>query len=86
MSSKKAKPETRTCSFYAVGKSQKKLLAYDELDSWGDGSYFSDDVYMCDRYNAMEALSIAQEKKMKYYLVEITKTSNKHKIEISLMD
>ena len=74
----------RTCQFYAAGKSEKELLAYDEYDS-GSGRYFTDDAYMCDRYGYETAEEVAENKKLKVYLVTITKTGKNRKVEIDEM-
>ena len=64
---------TRTNFFYAVGKSETELFAYDEYDSQGSGIYFTDDAYMYERWNILDdAIAFAKEKKLNVYLVEIT--------------
>ena len=79
------KQTIKTCQFYAVGKSENELLAYDEYDSWGSGRYFTDDVLMCDRYNYSDAKEKTEGKGLNVYLVTITKNETSHKIEISEM-
>jgi hypothetical protein len=75
----------KTCQFYALGKSEKKLLAYDEYDSRGSGRYYTDDVYMCDRYTYSEAVEEAKKRNLKIYLVTITAENSEHKSEIGEM-
>ena len=79
------KKAAKTCQFYAVGKSEKELLAYDEYDSMGSGEYFTDDVLMCNRYTYSEADAEKDNNGLKIYLVTITKIGNSHKLEISEM-
>jgi len=79
------KIENPTCMFYAVGKSKKELLAYDNSIG-GAERFYTDDLFLCDRYNYMEAKLIALDRKIKFYLVEITKTAGKHNKKISVMD
>ena len=62
----------RVCQWYAVGSSCKGLLAYDEYDS-GSGSYYTDDLLMCNRYTASEAVEEAKKTDNNVYLVTITK-------------
>ena len=61
------------CTFYAIGKSENELLALDELDSKGDGNYFTDDIYLCRRYNRDEAFILALQKhpvfKEEYFII-----------------
>jgi len=73
--------ETRTCQFYAAGITKKELIAYDG----GAGYFYTGDLFLCRRYKYSEALITALERKIKFYLVEISKTNNKYKKEISLM-
>jgi hypothetical protein len=77
------KQETKTCQFYAIGKSETKLYAYDEYDSRGSGQYFTDDVFMCGRYICSEAEKSAKEKGLNIFLVTITKKNGAHKIEVA---
>ena len=64
---------TRTNLFYAAGKSETELFAYDEYDSQGSGIYFTDDAYMYERWNILDdAIAFAKEKNLNVYLVEIT--------------
>jgi hypothetical protein len=70
----------KTCQFYAVGKSENELSAYDEYDSWGSGHYFTDDVLMCDRYTFSEAEAEKEKRGLKIYLVTITKNEKSQKI------
>jgi len=87
MSYKKIKkPVTQTCTFYAVGKSEKKLLGYDEYDSHGSGSYFTDDLFMCNRYLFGEAYEAANREKLKRYEITITKTGSKYDTKIEDSD
>jgi hypothetical protein len=72
----------KTCRFYTVGKSEKRLLAYDEYDSRGSGRYYTDDVYMCDRFTYSEAEEEAKERNLKIYLVTIIPENEEHKTEI----
>ena len=76
-----AEPKTQVCSFYAVGKSEKELLAYDEYDSQGSGLYFTDDALMCDRYLSGEAMRIANEKKFKTFEVSIGKAGKGYDVK-----
>ena len=58
--------------FYAVGKSETELFAYDEYDSKGSGIYFTGDALMYERWNILEeAIETAKKHKLKVYLVEI---------------
>jgi len=41
---------TRTNLFYAVGKSETELFAYDEYDSRGSGVYFTGDTLMYEQW------------------------------------
>jgi hypothetical protein len=77
----------KVCQFYALGKSEKELDAYDEYDSWGSGRYFTDDVMMCERYTYSEAEERQKEKGLKIFLVTITKDgkSKPYKIEVGEM-
>ena len=75
----------KTCQFYAVGKSEKELLAHDEYDSWGSGRYYTDDVLMCNRYTYSEAEREKESKCLNVYLVTITKNEESHEIEIDEM-
>ena len=75
--------EKQVCSFYAVGKSEKELRAYDEYDSQGSGLYFTDDALMCERYLAQQAMQIANEKKLKTFEVIIGKAGNEYDIKLS---
>jgi len=77
--------KTRTCQFYAIGKSKKEMIAYDGHYD-GEGNYYTDDIYLCRRYNKNEAFILALERKIKFFLVEIAKTDGKDKIEISEME
>lgn len=63
---------TRTTLFYAIGKSETELYAYDEDDSRGDGVYFTDDNRLYERYSNLDkALETAKERGLNVYLVEI---------------
>jgi|GEM_PF-3800292 len=73
------------CTFYAIGKSQKELLAYDGSYD-GEGYFYTDDLFLCRRYNKNEAFIAALEMKFKFFLVEITKTDGNYKKEISEME
>jgi hypothetical protein len=77
----------RVCQFYALGKSEKELYAYDEYDSWGSGRYSTDDVMMCERYTYSEAEERQKENGLKIFLVTITKDekANTCKIKVSEM-
>ena len=81
---KSAQPEVRICCFYATGKTEKELLAYDEYDSNGDGRYFTDDTYMCDRYVYSEAQKIAKELNLNVFIVTITAIGKNKKTEIDI--
>ena len=76
------KPLTRICTFYAVGKSEKELLGFDEYDSHGSGLYFTDDLFMCNRYLFGKAYEIANREKLKKYDITITKTGKKYDTKI----
>jgi hypothetical protein len=74
---------TRTIFFYAPGKSEKELFAYDEYDSLGSGIYYTDDPLVFERYNVLEdAKKVAEEHKLTVYLVRITKNDDGHRIEV----
>ena len=75
----------KTCQFYALGKSEEELYAYDEYDSWGSGRYFTNDVFMCGRYTYSAAKTEKKKTGLKIYLVTITKAETTHNIEISEM-
>ena len=79
-------PITQTCTFYAVGKSEKELLAYDEYDSQGSGLYFTDDLFMCKRYLFGKAYEITNKEKLKRYNITITKTGKKYDTKIEDSD
>jgi hypothetical protein len=71
------------CLFYALGKSEKELLAADEYDSQGDGWYFTDDPLMWERYIiTAEAEAAAKVMNLTVYLVEIEKDGDAHRIRI----
>jgi len=77
--------EIRICQFYTIGKSKKELIAYD--DSYGgEGNYYTEDIFLCRRYNRDEAFITALERKFKFFLVKITKTDGKYKKDISEME
>jgi len=77
---------SQTCTFYAVGKSEKELLGYDEYDSHGSGCYFTDDLFMCNRYLFGKAFEIANREKLKRYEITITKTGKKYDAKIEDSD
>ncbi|MCL2212068.1 MAG: hypothetical protein FWB95_09125 [Treponema sp.] len=77
--------QTRTCQFYATGVCEKELRAYD--GSYGrEGYFFTNDIFLCSRCHYAEALIIALERKIKFFLVEIGKTDGEYKKEISEME
>jgi hypothetical protein len=57
----------------------------DEYDSWGSGKYFTDDVYMCDRFTYSEAQERAAENGLKLFHVAIAKNKEEYKITIVKM-
>ena len=64
----------RKNSFYALGKSEEELLAYDELDSNGSGDWFTNNLMMVWRYRYKDAIFESSEKlhlHLKVYLVEV---------------
>ncbi|MCL2185462.1 MAG: hypothetical protein FWB86_06385 [Treponema sp.] len=77
--------EIQTCQFYAAGISKKELIAYDGSYG-GKGYFYTDDLFLCSRYNRNEAFIIAMERKINFFLVEINKTNGKYKKEISKME
>jgi hypothetical protein len=71
------------CLFYALGKSEKELLASDEYDSQGDGWFLTDDPLMWERYIiTAEAEATAKKMNLKVYIVEIEKDGDTHRIRI----
>ena len=80
------KPATQTCTFYAVGKSEKELLAHDEYDSHGSGRYFTGDLFMCIRYLWGEAYNISNREKLIRYDITITKTGKQYDFNVRDMD
>jgi hypothetical protein len=73
----------QTIFFYAPGKSEKELFAYDEYDSRGSGIYYTGDPLMFERYNVLkDAEKVAKEYSLTVYLVEITKDGEEHRIKI----
>jgi hypothetical protein len=75
----------RTCVFYAVGKSNFELRAYDEYDSQGSGLYWTDDLLMIERYTHIEALKEAFELKVAMYIVEIKCDNKVYSTDVKLM-
>jgi hypothetical protein len=75
----------RTCQFYALGKSESELLAYDEYDSRGSGRYFTDDAFMCDRFTMSEAEESTKQNSLKIFLVTISKNGNTHQVTVDEM-
>jgi len=83
---KTIKNVSQTCTFHAVGKSEKELLAYDEYDSKGSGIYFTDDLFMCNRYLHGEAYKIADKEKLRNFEITITKTEKQYNTKIDDLD
>jgi hypothetical protein len=76
---------TRTNLFYAIGKSETELFAYDEYDSRGSGIYFTNDVLMYERWNVWDqAEGEAKKNDLKVYLVEITEKDGEHTVTVEL--
>jgi len=78
--------EVQVCSFFVVGKAEKKLLAFDEYESSGSGRYFTDDIFMCARYLSDEASKIAKKNKYITYQVVITKKDKKYNTKFTEWD
>jgi hypothetical protein len=76
---------TRTNLFYAIGKNETELFAYDEYDSRGSGIYFTDDALMYERWNILDQAEAEAEKTgLKVYLVEITEKDGGHTVTVEL--
>jgi hypothetical protein len=64
----------KTLQFYAIGKSCRELLAFDEFDSKGSGQYYTNDPFFADRFESRSSVVMAYERKKQeaVYIVTIT--------------